>query len=239
MDLFTELPNKVWPGFSITRNNWRPHCSKIAIPRLIDSSIILAKYLVTCSPNSSSSHFLSSDRDGSLVSIPPSSYITGWEVIHLLMQQNPPPSLCPVPARGREVRKDNPPSLPVPSGYTECWSQGRAKLRGFTRHLRFICTYWTIYLIWFLGSTVLKADFSYILFKVYCESAIRWPAFWIALKKSLFGIRMGKRLSPSLTSLGNAFPLSCHPGLRNRWSLPNTVGLAYKVHGWKVHSDVR
>ena len=32
-------------------------------------------------------------------------YITGWEMICLLMQLNPPPSLCPVPARGREARK--------------------------------------------------------------------------------------------------------------------------------------
>ena len=30
--------------------------------------------------------------------------VTGWEMIRLLMQLNPPPSLCPVPPRGREGR---------------------------------------------------------------------------------------------------------------------------------------
>ena len=34
--------------------------------------------------------------------------LTGWEMISLLRQLNPPPSLCPVPARGREARKCNP-----------------------------------------------------------------------------------------------------------------------------------
>ena len=29
-------------------------------------------------------------------------------MIRLLMQLNPPPSLCPLPARGREARKHNP-----------------------------------------------------------------------------------------------------------------------------------
>ena len=33
---------------------------------------------------------------------------TGWEMIRLLMQLNPPPSICPVLARGREARKCNP-----------------------------------------------------------------------------------------------------------------------------------
>ena len=37
-----------------------------------------------------------------------SKYIMGWEMIRLLMQLNPPPSLCPVQARGRETRKRNP-----------------------------------------------------------------------------------------------------------------------------------
>ena len=35
-------------------------------------------------------------------------HVMGWEIIHLLMQLNPPPSLCPVPARGREARKRHP-----------------------------------------------------------------------------------------------------------------------------------
>ena len=34
--------------------------------------------------------------------------LTGWEMIRLLMQLNLPPSLSPVPARGREARKRNP-----------------------------------------------------------------------------------------------------------------------------------
>ena len=34
--------------------------------------------------------------------------VTGWEMIRLLMQLNPPPSLCLVLARGREARKRNP-----------------------------------------------------------------------------------------------------------------------------------
>ena len=34
--------------------------------------------------------------------------LTGWEMIRLLMQLNPPPSLYSVPARGREARKRNP-----------------------------------------------------------------------------------------------------------------------------------
>ena len=37
-----------------------------------------------------------------------SQFLTGWEMIHLLMQLNLSPSLCPAPARGREARKHNP-----------------------------------------------------------------------------------------------------------------------------------
>ena len=43
--------------------------------------------------------------------------ITGWEMICLLMHLNPPPFLCPVPARGRETRKRNFQSFPIPSHY--------------------------------------------------------------------------------------------------------------------------
>ena len=40
--------------------------------------------------------------------------IMGWEMIRLLMQLNLPPSLCPVPARGREARKRNPSNASLP-----------------------------------------------------------------------------------------------------------------------------
>ena len=72
--------------------------------------------------------------------------LTGWEMIRLLMEPNLPPSLCPLPARGREARKTQPVyHFPSHLGISKLQSVGvkeglscvfsRAKWRGKARKL--------------------------------------------------------------------------------------------------------